>query len=284
MPAVNPQVRIDTVDTAGKVTKLSYFDGGAWTSATANASQGPTVFSLGGTFAGFSVTVADNAKNVANDQYTAVGSAMVAGDPALVSYTVTPAPDATGTSTPSTPVYSMKDANPAVSGFAMLDGVTADIETNSNNSLTKANTYTFRLPPRFTLANGVEVSIDPNSNNQAKDAYTFHMPQSTEHTAASLTAGPDMDWLSDKGLGDLSAVHDQILSASVEVGTRASMYEMAGNMLDDNNTTLTAVMSSNEDLDMAKAIIDLKTAENSYQATLSYGSRVMPVSLVDFLK
>ncbi len=287
MPAVNPHVRIDTVDTSGHVTALSSsIDGGlTWQSATAQSSIGPTVFALdAATYAGFSITIADNAANAANDTYTAVGSTMVAGDPALVSYTTKPAPDVNGTLAASTPpVWSMKGANPTVQDFALPDGVTANIAANTATVL-GTSTYSFRIPPRFELASGLKVSVDPNANNAVKDAHTFHMARDTEHTEASATMGPDLDWLSDKGLADLDAVHDQILTAVVDVGTKSSMYEMTGNMLESSNVNLTSVLSTNEDLDMAKAIIDLKTAENTYKAALSFGARIMPTSLVDFLR
>ena len=283
MPVVNPQVKIDAVDSSGRVTGLSYFDAGTWTAATAKTSQGPTVFSLGGTFANFSVSIDDNANNAVNTEYTTAGSTLVAGDPALISYTTEPAPDVNGTVTPSASVWSMKGADADIPDFVLADGVTADIEANSATVL-GTSTYSFRVPPRFALTNGVEVSVDPNANNLVKDAHTFHMARDTEHTAASDTIGPDLDWLSDKGLADLDMVHDQILTAVVDVGTRASMYEMTGNMLESSYVNLTAVMASNEDIDMAQAIIDMKTAENTYKAALSFGSRVMPVSLVDFLR
>ena len=62
------------------------------------------------------------------------------------------------------------------------------------------------------------------------------------------------------------------------------MYEMTGNMLESTYTNLTSVLATNEDVDMAKAIIDMKTAENTYKAALSFGARIMPTSLVDFLR
>ncbi len=288
-----PQIRVDAVDSSGKVTGLSYSDDGInWKTATTNPSQGPSVFSLGDMgapatdFTGFSVTIADQESNAVGGVYTTAVAAidLKAGDPALISYTTEPAPDVNGTLTASTPpVWSMKGANPAVQDFALPDGVTANIAANTATVL-GTSTYSFRIPPRFELTNGVQVSVDPNANNAVKDAHTFHMARDTEHTEASDTIGPDLDWLSDKGLADLDAVHDQILSAVVDVGTKASMFEMTGNMLESSNINLTSVLATNEDIDMAKAIIDMKTAENTYKAALSFGARIMPTSLVDFLR
>ena len=93
-----------------------------------------------------------------------------------------------------------------------------------------------------------------------------------------------MDWLSDVGLTHIETAHEQILKAYGETGARLSMYEMTATMLDNNYTSLVDSVAANEDLDMAKAIIDLKTAENSYKAALSFGARIMPTSLVDFLR
>ena len=285
LPAIDPQVRIDAVDTAGHVTALSSSDDGGltWTSATAQSSQGPVVFSLGGGLANYSVTIADSTNNAVNTEYTATGAALVAGDPALISYTTEPAPDVNGTITPSASVWSMKGADPNVADFALADGVTADIEASTATVL-GTSTYSFRIPPRFALTYGLKVSIDPNANNLVKDAHKFHMARDTEHTSASETLGPDLDWLSAKGLADLDTIHDQILTALVDVGTKASMYEMTGNMLESTYTNLTSVLATNEDVDMAKAIIDMKTAENTYKAALSFGARIMPTSLVDFLR
>ena len=286
--ATPPQLRIDAVDSSsGQVTALSYSEdnGLTWTAAAANNSQGSTVFSLDGLYAGFSVSIADHNGNQTGDSFVSANLALRSGDPALISFTTIPAPDINGTLTPSANVWSMKDANPGISGFALPDGVTADIEVNAANDFTA--TYSFRIPPRFSLQDGVLVSIDPNANNKVKDAYTFHMPQSSgepDHTAANNSIGPDLDWLSDKGLADIDRIHDQVLSALVSVGVKASMYEMAGNMLESSYVNLNSVLASNEDIDMAKAIIDMKTAENTYKAALSFGARIMPTSLVDFLR
>ena len=286
--ATPPQFRIESVDsTTGRVTSLSYSgDGMSWVPATASSSEGPTVFSLGGNYAGFYVSIDDNTSNTALDTYGTLvpGAALSLGSPALITYTTTPAPDLNSTGVESDPVWSMKDSN-GQKGYKLTDGLSAEIADNTNNILSQ--TYTFRAPPRFDIAYGIEVSIAPSSNNSVKDAYTFHMPQTSEgpdHNPAGSSVGPHLDWLSNKGLADIDESHNQILQSVVEVGTRSSMYEMTANMLDSNSVTLTSILSTNEDLDMAKAIIDMKTAENSYRASLSFGSRILPTSLVDFLR
>lgn len=93
----------------------------------------------------------------------------------------------------------------------------------------------------------------------------------------------DQQWLSNTGLANLETDHAAILQSQTKLGSRMSMYEMATNMLEGNNTIITKDLSSNEDLDIPKAITDLKTSEAVYQTTLQAGAKIMQVSLADFL-
>ncbi len=87
----------------------------------------------------------------------------------------------------------------------------------------------------------------------------------------------------DTALDNFDKDHSRILCAQTELGARMSSYELATNLLDKNNEIITKNLSLNTDLDVAKAIVDYKSAENVYKASLSVGSRLMPISLVDFL-
>jgi flagellar hook-associated protein 3 FlgL len=82
----------------------------------------------------------------------------------------------------------------------------------------------------------------------------------------------------------LSSIQDQILEARTQLGTRSAMYEMAENMLTDNTQTITTDLAHAEDIDMAKAITDFNNAQSLYKAALSVGAKVIPPTLVDFLK
>ena len=87
----------------------------------------------------------------------------------------------------------------------------------------------------------------------------------------------------DADLAKIDSNHDYILKAQTTLGARSATYTMAQNMLDDNSVTITDNLSANEDIDIARTIIDLKNSENVYRAALSVGARIMPPSLVDFL-
>ena len=103
-----------------------------------------------------------------------------------------------------------------------------------------------------------------------------------QHLQTGTTA--DQQWLSNIGLSTLDTDHSQILKAQTQIGSRMSMYEMAKNMLDAHNTTITQDLSSNNDLDIPKAVTDLKTNESVYQTALQAGAKIMQLSLADYLK
>lgn len=99
-----------------------------------------------------------------------------------------------------------------------------------------------------------------------------------------LKTNPDVSWLSSTGLKMVQDGHSTVLKAQTNLGARSSAYEMMTNILANSNTAIQKDLSANEDLDIAKAIIDFKTSENVYNTALSVGAKIMPPSLVDFLK
>jgi len=84
--------------------------------------------------------------------------------------------------------------------------------------------------------------------------------------------------------GKMDVDRNSMLLQQTYLGARMSTYEMSLNLLQNNNTVISADLAANEDLDIPKAIIDAKSAENVYNMALAVGARIMPMSLVDFLK
>jgi len=94
----------------------------------------------------------------------------------------------------------------------------------------------------------------------------------------------DLVKLSNVGLAQIDAAHDRLLLAQSKIGARVASYQMAEGMMRATNGTITENASSNDDVNIAKATIDFKNNENVYNAALAIGSKIMPPSLVDFLK
>ncbi|SHH67614.1 flagellar hook-associated protein FlgL [Desulfosporosinus lacus] len=93
----------------------------------------------------------------------------------------------------------------------------------------------------------------------------------------------DQEWLSDTGLALIEDDRDQMLLSHSSLGARMSIYEMAKNMLDSSNTIIEGDQATNDSVDVAKAIVDYKNAENVYKTALQIGASILPMSLADFL-
>lgn len=109
-----------------------------------------------------------------------------------------------------------------------------------------------------------------------------HLIEIKQHLDSGTTV--DQAWLSNTGLQYLDTDHASVLQAQTELGTRMSAYDMALNIMGNQNIIITSDVAANEDLDIPRAIIDFKNSENIYKTALSVGARIMPPSLVDFLK
>lgn len=120
----------------------------------------------------------------------------------------------------------------------------------------------------------VVYEISGDSYNKAGDTYTLPAAQESR----------DLQWVSSVALDIIDNAHNKVLVAQTQLGSRMSMYERAHALLEKNNVIITDDLSANEDLDIAKATIDFQTSEAVYRAALSVGAKIMPPSLVDFLR
>ena len=77
---------------------------------------------------------------------------------------------------------------------------------------------------------------------------------------------------------------NNILRVRADVGARSNRIDLTSNRLDSDNINFTKLMSTNEDVDMVDAIMNLKNEENVYKASLSGGARIIQPTLLDFLR
>lgn len=85
-------------------------------------------------------------------------------------------------------------------------------------------------------------------------------------------------------LDDLDSHFSHITNKISDVGSRINRMEIKEQIFQDLNIVNTARLSNIEDADMAEAIINIKEMELAYQAALNSSSKVMQLSLVDYLK
>ncbi|MBM3279163.1 MAG: flagellar hook-associated protein FlgL [Candidatus Handelsmanbacteria bacterium] len=84
-------------------------------------------------------------------------------------------------------------------------------------------------------------------------------------------------------LGALSRVREQISASRGLVGARVNRMEITRNLIDRVSAEMTAVLSADEDTDLADTILNLRQEQDVFQAALSSGGSVVPQSLMDFI-
>lgn len=85
-------------------------------------------------------------------------------------------------------------------------------------------------------------------------------------------------------LAQIDAVQATMLSALADVGTRYGRVEDALSTLGATEITNKTALSEVENVDIAKAIVDLQMQEVAYQSALGATARVLQPSLLDFLR
>jgi flagellar hook-associated protein 3 FlgL len=75
-----------------------------------------------------------------------------------------------------------------------------------------------------------------------------------------------------------------VSAATVEIGTRSARLTEAKSRAEDNKLLLISQLSEVEDVDIVDALITAKAQENSYQASLQVAAKILPPSLLDYLR
>lgn len=284
----NFNVRIDNI-TAGIVDQASYsVDGGnTWTNAvvTAGAATSPSTVALPN---GVSFNIANVASNVAHpptggstgDVYSfrvpqtpfAVGQTNAAGGSATVggSYSLT------GSTLYSVKIGILDPVTGMVTGGTNGAGQVTDAlySTDQGISWTKA-TVTVGNPSTVALPGGVTLNVAASLNTNSSDGYSFSLPPGK---------GPDAGWLSRVGIDYVDQDHNAQLKVQTELGARLSMYQMANSMMIDQAGIIENDQGNNDGLDIPKAITDFNIMQNLYRSSLAIGGKILPPSLVDFLR
>lgn len=72
--------------------------------------------------------------------------------------------------------------------------------------------------------------------------------------------------------------------ATVEIGSRGARMNGIEIRAEDDELRVRALLSKAEDVDIVEALVTAKSQENAYQAALQVAAKIIPMSLLDFLR
>jgi flagellar hook-associated protein 3 FlgL len=130
------------------------------------------------------------------------------------------------------------------------------------------------------VAPGVRVAVNLNGSTVFSTG-VVSLHDAVQDLIDSVTSDPST-------IGDNADVLDDHISTLQfglsEVGGRVNRLEALKSHTDESIASMQQHLSSIEDIDLERAMIDLQTREVAYQAALSAIARVIQPSLVDFLR
>jgi flagellar hook-associated protein 3 FlgL len=72
--------------------------------------------------------------------------------------------------------------------------------------------------------------------------------------------------------------------ATVEIGSRGARMNEIRVRAEDDQLRLRTLLSEAEDVDIVEALVNAKSQENAYQAALQVAAKIIPLSLLDYLR
>lgn len=126
---------------------------------------------------------------------------------------------------------------------------------------------------------GTDLFDDPFSGNEQSGAAMMN----NLYAIVKKTECGDSHWLESDGVTLANDAHDDVLVAETKMAARAQVYTDVQSMLGDQALTITGDISSIADTNVAELSVMLNTITTIYSMSLAVGSRVLPLSLADYL-
>ena len=94
----------------------------------------------------------------------------------------------------------------------------------------------------------------------------------------------DQDFLGSQGVGGIDLSMSNVALRLADIGSRQERANMTWERLQREIPNITAMFSSEAGLDMESAAMELKLAQLAHQATLQTAAKILPPTLLDFLR
>jgi len=117
-----------------------------------------------------------------------------------------------------------------------------------------------------------------NSDGTANSSF-FNML----HELSTALHNNDQEAINDS-LAKIDLEIDNFLELRSQLGARTNRMKTIFDQLDNNIINLKQTVSQIQDVDMAAAIMEFNTVQNTFRAALSVGAQIIQPSLVDFIR
>ena len=103
-------------------------------------------------------------------------------------------------------------------------------------------------------------------------------------TVYAKTNAADPHWLSSDGISLADAANQVTLQAHTETGARTQLYKNMTDILTDHGENITRDITNVSSTDVAELAMKMMQQQTVMSMSLSMGARILPLSLVDYLR
>lgn len=160
--------------------------------------------------------------------------------------------------------------NTAAIPFA-LDNVTGAVTYSGDNGVMQRD-----------VGPGVSIDVNLHGNRLGTWSSSSNILTTVWQFAQDLANWPAGGTTST--LTDVDAGTQTLLALRAEIGAKDKRLEQVDSRMKDAYIQLQAMLQQAQGTEMAKTLIDMNLAEMTYRVALQVGARVVPPSLVDFLR
>lgn len=169
-------------------------------------------------------------------------------------------------------------ANTQVGSRYIFSGTATDKELIPlDGSASQAN----GLPVNFEVGNNLSIDISVNGQTLFGDSASGVLA-TLKNLSADLRSGNSTGI--NNALTSIDAKIDNVITLRSGLGARTNRMTALQEQLDYTSANLQQNLSSIQDADMAKTIMDFTNSQNIYKAALSVGAKIIQPSLVDFMR
>jgi len=103
-------------------------------------------------------------------------------------------------------------------------------------------------------------------------------------TTASFPGTPGQEMLTGTLLGQVDSVIQNLLQRRSEVGAMTNRMESAQSKNEDENLDMTDILSKTEDIDFTEKMMSYSMMQTVYMASLQTSAKILPTSLLDYIR
>jgi flagellar hook-associated protein 3 FlgL len=136
------------------------------------------------------------------------------------------------------------------------------------------------------IANGVSVDLLASGDRLMNETGTATDPQNLStyfNDLLSALRSDDKDALG----GELLTAHDQhatnVVNVRAQIGTLYNRLEAAADRNETEKLNLTETLSNKQDVDIAEKYMEYQNQMTAYRSTLAMGTKIMQMSILDYL-